>query len=161
MSSCCPWQRPKELLVSVAMPPARVWVPSQRSLAPSVASVTNDKGDNEMIPGAVLFHLPYSWGKPQKTSARRPSDEGAVRPVITSNGVPFLQMRSVGLHSTSGREKEGIKEKTICDIDHLVGPWVSMSKYWSRGRKFNRCTSIIFNVDYLERGPCSLVRTIG
>ena len=34
------------------MPPARVWVPSQRSLAPSVASITsvaNDKVDNEMI----------------------------------------------------------------------------------------------------------------
>ena len=57
------------------------------------------------------WHLPYSWGKPQKTSARRPSDEGAVRPVIASNGAPFLQMRSVGSHSTSGWEKEGIKER--------------------------------------------------
>ena len=55
---------------------------------------------------------PYSRGKPQKTSARRPSDEGAMRPVIASNGVPYLQMRSVGSHSTSGREKEGIKERT-------------------------------------------------
>ena len=54
----------------------------------------------------------YNWGKPQKTSARRPSDEGAVQPVITSNGIPFLQMRSVGLHSMSGREKEGNKERT-------------------------------------------------
>ena len=38
------------------MPPAPVWVPSQTPLAPSVTSVTsvtNDKGDNEMIPGAV------------------------------------------------------------------------------------------------------------
>ena len=34
--------------------------------------------------------------------------EGAVLPVIASNGVPFLQMRSV--HSTSGKEKEGRKE---------------------------------------------------
>ena len=41
---------------SVAVPPAPVWVPSQRSLAPSIASVTsvaNDKGDNELILGAV------------------------------------------------------------------------------------------------------------
>ena len=40
----------------MAVPPAPVRVPSQRPLAPSVASVTlvaNDKGDNEMIPGAV------------------------------------------------------------------------------------------------------------
>ena len=38
------------------MPPAPVRVPSQRPLAPSVASVTlvaNDMGENEMIPGAV------------------------------------------------------------------------------------------------------------
>ena len=48
---------------------------------------------------------------PRKTSARRPSDEGAVRPVIASNGVPFLQMRSVESHNTSGREKEGNKER--------------------------------------------------
>ena len=60
----------------------------------------------------ISRHLPYSRGKPQKTSARRPYDEGAVRPVIASNGVPFLQMRSVGSHSTSGREKEGNKERT-------------------------------------------------
>ena len=41
------------------------------------------------------------------TSARRPSHEEAVRPVIASNGVPFLQIRSVGSHSTPGEEKEG------------------------------------------------------
>ena len=34
----------------------------------------------------------------------------SVQPVIASNGVPFLQMRSVGSHSTSGREEEGNKE---------------------------------------------------
>ena len=33
----------------------------------------------------------------RKTSASRPSDERAVRPVIASNGVLSLQMRSVGL----------------------------------------------------------------
>ena len=43
---------------------------------------------------------------------KTPSDEGVVQPVIASNGVPFLQMRSVGSHSTSGREKEGIKDRT-------------------------------------------------
>ena len=43
----------------------------------------------------------------RKTSARRSSDEEAVRLVIGSNGVPFLQMRSVVSHRTSGMEKEG------------------------------------------------------
>ena len=40
----------------MAVLPAHVRVASQRPLSPSVASVTsfsNDKGDNEMIPGAV------------------------------------------------------------------------------------------------------------
>ena len=55
-SPSCPCShglRPKKLSVSVAVPPAPVRVPNQRPLAPSVASVANDKGDNEMILGAV------------------------------------------------------------------------------------------------------------
>ena len=48
--------QPKKLSVSMAVPPAPVRVPSQRPVAPSdvsVTSVANDKGDNEMILGAV------------------------------------------------------------------------------------------------------------
>ena len=45
----------------------------------------------------------------------------AVRPVIASNGVPFLQMRSVGSHSMSGREKEGNKERTGLGISRKEG----------------------------------------
>ena len=61
--------------------------------------------------------MKWSWGlctdllafalqlrKTRKTSARRPSDEGSVQPVIASNRVPFLQMRSVGSQSMPGRE---------------------------------------------------------
>ena len=59
----------------------------------------------------------------------RPSDEGAVRPVLASNEVLFLQMRSVGSHSTSGREKEGIKER----IGSLIG--------WEIGKKSGRKTN--------------------
>ena len=35
----------------------------------------------------------------------------AVRPVIASNGVPSLQIMSVGSHSTLAREKEGKQEE--------------------------------------------------
>ena len=35
------------------VPPAPVRIPVQRRLAPSVTSVANNKGDNEMIPEAV------------------------------------------------------------------------------------------------------------
>ena len=36
-----------------------------------------------------------------------------VRSVIVSNGAPYLRMRSVGSHSTSGMEKEGKKETYV------------------------------------------------
>ena len=51
-----PWAAAKKISFNVAVPPASVRVPSQRPLAPRAASVTsvaNDKGDNEMILGAV------------------------------------------------------------------------------------------------------------
>ena len=52
-----PWGLwPKKFQTSVAVPPAPVRVPTQRPLAPSVASVTpfpNDKDVNDTIPGAV------------------------------------------------------------------------------------------------------------
>ena len=62
----------------------------------------------------LTFTLQGNLGK---TSARRPSMK-AVRSVV---GVPYLQMRSVGSHSTSGMEKEGKKERTrwchpLCQI---------------------------------------------
>ena len=55
----------------MAVPPAPVRVPSQRPIAPSVTSVANDKGDNEMVPGAVHRSLSICLtaeenpGKPQ------------------------------------------------------------------------------------------------
>ena len=35
----------------------------------------------------------------------------ALRPIIASNGVPYIQMTPLGSHSTSGSEKEGKNEK--------------------------------------------------
>ena len=65
---------------------APVRVPSQRPLAPIVTS--NDIGNNEVIPGAV-HRSPGIYLRAEKTfrktSARRQSDEGAVRTVIASN----------------------------------------------------------------------------
>ena len=75
--TCHPWNhklQPNTLLTSTAVPPAAVRAPSQRPLAPSVTlvtSVTNDKVDNEMIPGAVhrypgiCLTAEVNLGKPQ------------------------------------------------------------------------------------------------
>jgi hypothetical protein len=81
------------------VPPAPVRVPGQRSLAPNVTSdtsVANDKGDNEMMPGAV-HRSPGIY----LTAKENPGNEGAVQPVIASNVVPYFQMTSVGSHSSS------------------------------------------------------------
>ena len=69
------------------MPPAPVRVTSQRSLVPNVASgrsVANDKGFNEMIPGLCTDLLAFAL-QLRKTSARRPSDEGAVHNFLNLN----------------------------------------------------------------------------
>ena len=58
-------------------------------------------------------------GCAQLKKARRQSDEGTVRAVITTNGAPFLQMSSVGSHSTSGREKEG-KNGVECIVNSTI-----------------------------------------
>ena len=66
-----------------------------------------------MIPGAL--HISSGIYSTAKENPEKPEIGGhllkAVRLVTISVGVPFLQMRSVGSHSTSGREKEGIKER--------------------------------------------------
>jgi hypothetical protein len=65
-----PWAPDKKKLsVSVVVPPAPVRVPSQRPLAPSVASVTsvaNDNCDNEMILGLCTDLLAFAL-QPRKT----------------------------------------------------------------------------------------------
>ena len=72
---------------------------------------TDDKGDNEMILEAV----PRSPGiyvgaekKPRKTQLGNRLMK-AFRTVIASNGITYLQMRSVGSHSMIRKENEGMK----------------------------------------------------
>ena len=44
----------------------------------------------------------------------------AVRSVIASNGIPYLQMRSAGLHRTSGRKMEENKERTGIALNNCI-----------------------------------------
>ena len=109
--------QPKKLHTSVAVPAATVQIPSQRPLALSVTSVTsvaNDKGDNEMILGAVHRYPGICLTAEENPRKPQLGDRlmKRLKPVIASNGVPFLQIRSIESHSTSGREKEKNKERT-------------------------------------------------
>ena len=75
--------RPKKVHASVAVPAAPVRVPSQRPLSPSVTSVTsvaNDRVIMKLSQGLCTDLLAFALqlGKPRKTSAKRPYDEGAV-----------------------------------------------------------------------------------
>ena len=65
----------------------------------------NDKGDNKMKPRAVrrfpgiYLTAEENPGEPQLEDRQMM----AVRPIITSGGVPYLQMTSMDAHSTSER----------------------------------------------------------
>ena len=71
--------------------------------------LVNDKGDNEMIVKAM--HRSPGVCLPVKENPGNPHvGDGlmkSVRSDITSNGVSYLQMTSVGSHSTSRRKKKG------------------------------------------------------
>ena len=77
----------------MAVPPAPVQVPSQRPLAPSVASVTsvaNDKGDNEMIPGAV-YRSPGICLTAEENSGKRQRGDRLMKGLLDKSSP---QMRS-------------------------------------------------------------------
>ena len=100
------------------MPPAAVRFPSQRPLAPiatSVTSVSNDKGDNGMILGAV--HRSPGICLTVEENPRKPQlGDRLMKGCATSHRLkwgPFPPNEVDGIaHSTSGREKEGNKERT-------------------------------------------------
>ena len=66
--------------------------------------LANAKCDNEMIPGTI-HRYPGIFITAEKTPSVKRSTTKVVS-VNASNGIPYLQMRSVEPHSTSGREKE-------------------------------------------------------
>ena len=73
--------------------------------------LANDKGDNEVKPGAV-----HRWTDIYFTDEGNPGKPKlgdrlmkAVRPVIVSNGFSYLQIRYVESQNTSGRVKDGNK----------------------------------------------------
>jgi hypothetical protein len=106
-----------------------VWLPSgflanghlPRMSRPSA----NYKGDNEVKPGAVHRSTGICFtaeDNPGKSQLGDPLIKAA-RPVIASNGVPFLHMRSVGSYSTLGREKVG-RNKGLLSRK----PWAAVKK---------------------------------
>ena len=78
----------------MVVPPTPVWVLSQWQLAPTVHLSANDKGDKEvkLEEGGDVHRSSgiLQLNKPQKISARGPSDEDYTT-VIISNGVPYIK----------------------------------------------------------------------
>ena len=81
----------------------------------------NNKRDNEIIPGDV-HRSPWIYPSVEENPWKYQLGDRllkAVRPVIASNGVPCLQMRLVGSHSTSGKGEEK-KEGTGMELNHKI-----------------------------------------
>ena len=71
----------------------------------------NDKGDNEMIPGVVHIS-PSNYLTTEETPIKLQLGDHSMKAVqlfTASNGVPRLQITSIGSYSTSGSEKERIR----------------------------------------------------
>jgi hypothetical protein len=77
--------------------------------------LANDKDNNKVKLGAVR-RFPGIYLMPEEKTPKKPQLEDhpmkTVQPVITSNEIPYLQIRLVGLQGTSGRQKEGKKKRT-------------------------------------------------
>ena len=113
----------------------------QRHLPRVSRQSANDKGDNEIYRVMCTDNLAFVL-RLRKTPEQGGRLMKVVRPFIASNGVPYIQMRSVGSHSTSGREKngrtEGRKERTkglqsflfISQFRLLVGSDTVQINYW-------------------------------
>ena len=86
----------------------------------SVTLVTNDKNDYEMIPGAAYRSSGICLTAEENTGKK--PQLGDSLGYATSHRLKwglFLPNEAVGLHSTSGREKKGKKERTG-QTPHLV-----------------------------------------
>ena len=98
------------------MPPALVQVQNHCPLARisrQSCLKSNNEGDNELILGADHRSPSICLSaeeKPRKPLLGDPVMK-AVRPVIASNRVSYLQITLVGWHNSSGRENERKKER--------------------------------------------------
>ena len=68
----------------------------------------NEKADNEVKLEVSHRFLGIYLTVEENSGKRQLGNQQikAVRPVIDSNGVPYIQTRSVGSHNTSGKEKK-------------------------------------------------------
>ena len=81
---------------------------------PRMSNLLANKADNEMIP-VDMYRSPGILSKAEENPGCRLMK--TVKPVITSNGIPYFPMRSEGSHSMSGREGKKTPlsiEVTIC-----------------------------------------------
>ena len=94
----------------------------------------------------------------------------AVKPVITLNVVSYLQIRSVGSHSTSGREKEGKEGKEVKGVrrrrtTQLLYDLRNRRRYWelkeeAEDRKKVEMTVYQSNLSIFHKSLDPLIRSI-
>ena len=91
----------------------------------------------------------------------------AVQSFITSNGIPYLQMTLIVLHSTSRREKERMRKFPIADVQFETPlHWsnfqcVSLLTIGLGDRLVHFPLKIFLSGSGLEQGSFSFIRIIG
>ena len=119
---CCPWSHGGCGQKSFKL----VWRCHQLLSGFLAKGKVANKGDNEMILGLCTDLLEFAL-QLRKTSARRPSDEGLVRPVIASNGVHSLWillkracLRLFSEHDLGKYKSEGDTVHLFADVHNVL-----------------------------------------
>ena len=147
MNICCPCShglRPKkkQLLVSVAEPPAPVRVPCQRPLVPSVASVTsvaNDKIDNETTLGAV--HSSPGICLTAEENSRKPQLGDRLMKGLCLKWGPFPrnEFGRIEQHVRKGEGRMKIRGMTSIILSRAVQPFRFLSSPWPLRNRLPIC----------------------
>ena len=150
----------KQLLISLAVPPAPVRVPSQRPLARSVASVTsvaNDKGDNEMILGAV--HRSPGICLNAEENPRKPQLGGRLMKGLCDQSSPQMGSFSSKWGRWDRTARQEVRRKEL-----RKGPdrsrWISRFVRKSINLYFDHCIYNIREKNYGDGKNATLLRTM-
>ena len=105
--SCCLW--------SHGLQPKKSWLVWQCHQIPLLWALYLKCHDSHICLLLIKVIMRWYWGlvhrSPDIYLIAEERLMKAVRPAIASNGISYIQLRSIGSHCTSGREKEGNQEK--------------------------------------------------
>jgi hypothetical protein len=139
------------------VPPAPLRVPSQRPLVPSIASITsvaNDKGDNEMILGAV--HRSSGICLTAEENARKPHIVDHQLKGLWNQSSPHMgsfppiEVGRIAHYVREGERKKEINKERTGWVSNLIELWATAIYTLMQNETFATFTLIKYCVQILK-----------